>query len=101
MKAKAFVSSTYEDLKSYRCAVKDTLLQIGIEPLMMEIWSSIPAEPKEVSLKKIEECDVFIGIYANRYGYRPSNESKSITELEFDYASKLGKIRYCYIVDED
>jgi uncharacterized SAM-binding protein YcdF (DUF218 family) len=101
MKAKAFVSSTYEDLKSHRLTVLETLLHLGIEPLMMEHWGAFPSEPKEVCFNKIKECDVFIGIYAHRYGFRPDPQSKSITALEFDYARNLSKPPYCYIVDED
>jgi hypothetical protein len=101
MKAKAFVSSTFIDLEAHRKATLETLLHLGIEPSMMEIWGASPAEPTEACFSKIRECDVFIGIYAHRFGIRPNGQSKSITELEFDYACEIGKPCFCYIVDEN
>ena len=40
-----FVSSTYEDLKSYRAKVRDLLLGLGLTDIAMERWpaGSLPA----------------------------------------------------------
>jgi hypothetical protein len=51
--------------------------------------------------KEIDECDLFIGIYAWRYGWQPSPKSPSITEQEFDHARDKGKRCLCYLVDQN
>ncbi len=57
-----------------------------------------PGEPKEVCDEKIKECDVFVGIYAHRYGFIPDNQTKSITQLEYELAKDQGKDCLCFIV---
>lgn len=62
------------------------------------------AEDKESTkacLDLIDKCDLFVGIYAWRYGYVPEGSEKSITELEYDYAVKKNIQRFCYFVDEN
>ena len=52
-------------------------------------------------LDEVEESDLFVGIYAHRYGYIPDGKDVSITEQEFDHAKKLGKPIFGFIVDDD
>jgi hypothetical protein len=98
---KAFVSSTYSDLIEHRQAVIEMLLRLKLQPIAMEFFGAEPNEPKRVCADEIRECDLFIGIYAHRYGHVPESDEKSITEQEFDIAQGLGKPCFCYIVDED
>lgn len=98
---KVFVSSTYEDLKEHRLAVRDAILRLGHHPICMEDFGSKPVEPKVAALDKLAESDVLVGIYAYRYGTIPKGDSKSITEQEFDKASEWGLPCFCYRVDED
>src|SRR4030095_13084959 len=67
----------------------------------MEVFGARPAGAQEVCRKEIKECDLFIGLYAYRYGFIPPNSQVSITEQEFDNARDLGKPTFCFIVDED
>jgi type IV secretory pathway ATPase VirB11/archaellum biosynthesis ATPase len=39
-----------------------------------------------VKIRRVRECDLFVGIYAHRYGTIDDNSGKSITELEFEEA---------------
>ena len=98
---KVFVSSTYTDLKDHRQAVIDNLLRLKLQPVAMEFFGAEPAEPKQVCDSEIEDCDLFVGIYAHRYGFVPEGTEKSITEQEFDLARKLEKPCFCYLIDED
>src|SRR5690606_30197409 len=50
----------------------------------------------EVSLREVEPADIFVGIYAHRYGYIPQDYDKSITEAEFWQADTLGKPRLLF-----
>jgi|GEM_PF-2705800 len=97
---KVFISSTYRDLEEYRERVIHQILHMKQIPITMEFFGSKPAEPITVCFKEIEECDVFVGIYAFYYGYTPGEDGTSITEQEFNYARDLGKRRLCYFADE-
>jgi len=98
---KVFISSTYRDLIEHRRAVTDALLRIKLQPIAMEFFSAGPEEPKQVCADEIQDCDLFIGIYAHRYGFIPEGDEKSITEQELDLARELDKPCFCYVVDED
>jgi tetratricopeptide (TPR) repeat protein len=98
---KVFVSSTYIDLKDHRRAVIDSLLRLKLQPVAMEFFGAKPEEPRQVCGNEIRGCDLFIGIYAHRYGFTSEESEKSITEQEFDLARELGKPSFCYLIDED
>jgi len=66
---KVFISSTYDDLKDHRKAAHDELERLGLHVIWMEAFGARPMESTEACLKEIEECDLFVGIYAHRYGY--------------------------------
>jgi hypothetical protein len=67
----------------------------------MEVFGARPQEPLAACLSEIEDCDIFIGIYAHRYGYQPTQSQTSITETEYDHATELKKPIFCFMVDED
>jgi hypothetical protein len=95
---RVFVSSTYLDLKDHRAVVDATLNQMGHSFRGMEYIGSRPYEPKRACFNEIGNCDIFVGIYAHRYGWIPRGATTSITEQEFDRAKALGKPCYCYKV---
>ena len=76
---KVFISSTYEDLKEYRQAAIEVMNRHEGTPLAMEFFMARTGEPKQVCKKEIKKCDIFVGIYAYRYGFIPKGEKKSIT----------------------
>jgi hypothetical protein len=98
---KVFLSSTYIDLIYYRKAAIEALERLDQQIVRMEVFGARPEEPYNACLFEIESCDLFVGIYAHRYGYIPSGFSCSITEEEFNHAKKLGKPIFCFFVDED
>lgn len=97
---KIFVSSTSEDMKKHRKAVMDVLGRVKAQYSAMEFFGSRPDEAPSACFQEIAECDILVGIYAWRYGWQPSPDSPSITELEFDYATGQGKKCMCYVADE-
>jgi len=97
---RVFVSSTYLDLVDHRAAVTDLLHRMTIRFSAMEFFGSRADEAVPACRKEIAQSDILIGVYAWRYGWRPTPTSPSITEEEFDYARKLGKQCLCYLVDE-
>jgi cellulose biosynthesis protein BcsQ len=98
---KVFISSTYEDLKEYRKAAIEVVNRYKLLPLAMEFLKSKPIEPTYICENEIEQCDLFIGIYAHRYGIIPEGQTKSITQMEYELAKRLGKDCLCFIIDRD
>ncbi|UCE07905.1 MAG: DUF4062 domain-containing protein, partial [bacterium] len=98
---KIFISSTSNDLKDYRQKAIEIIERYRCQPLAMEYFDSLPNDPQEVCNQEVKECDIFIGIYAHRYGFIPKKEKKSITQLEYELAKKLNKKCLCFIVAED
>lgn len=98
---KVFLSSTYNDLIAHRQAAHDALEQLGLHVIWMEAFGARPEESTKACFKEIEECELFVGIYAHRYGYIPEGTDVSITEQEFDHAQKLGKPIFGFIINDD
>ena len=42
------------------------------------------------SLAKLDQADVYLGIFAYRYGYVEPPHDRSVTECEFDHAKRRG-----------
>ena len=80
---KAFVSSTYEDLKDHRAHVINALRKAGIFVDPMEGWTSSNDEPKAFSTKRLEGCDLCILPVAFRRGSVPDGEERSIMKMEY------------------
>src|SRR5215510_3818639 len=95
-----FVSSTSVDLVDFRQVVIDQLLRMGQMPIGMEHFGSRTQDATTVSLAEVAGCDLFIGIYAFRYGYTPEEDGLSITEQEYHEARSRGKRCLCYFADE-
>jgi hypothetical protein len=99
---RAFVSSTYEDLKEYREAIAKGIRELGAVDVSMEHFGARDERPKEESLRLVrEESDFFIGFYAHRYGFIPEGDETSITEAEYNEASRVGLPRLVYLVEEN
>lgn len=98
---KAFISSTSVDLPAYRQAVIEACLGRGYFPVGMEHWSAKDADAVTVCLSELEDCQLFIGIYAFRYGWIPPGRNVSICELEYDRAKEKGIPRLLFFADEN
>jgi Domain of unknown function (DUF4062)/NB-ARC domain len=99
MGSTAFISSTSLDLTDYRKAAIDACIELGIAPVAMEHFGAAGAGATEGSRQKLSLADVYVGIFAHRYGYIEAEHDKSVTELEFDYAAERGLERLCFVVD--
>lgn len=98
---KVFISSTYVDLAEHRKAAHDALEKLGLHVIWMEAFGARPEESTKACLNEVEESDLFVGIYAHRYGYIPTGSEISITEQEFEHAYKLDKPIFGFIINED
>lgn len=86
-----FVSSTYEDLKLARQEISWALLQVNCFPAGMELFPSVDEEQFAYIKEVIEESDYYILVSAGRYGSIEPTSGLSYTEMEYDYATSLGK----------
>ena len=99
---KAFVSSTFQDLKEHRSYVIDALQRAGIIVDPMEFWSSDNDEPKAISTARLEGCQLCILLVGLRRGFIPVGEDKSITQMEYEAALNVeGMDILIYLLDED
>jgi hypothetical protein len=100
MSTTVFISSTSRDLLDHRAAVAKALLNAGYHPIDMANFMARPQGATTACLKEVAESDLFVGIYAWRYGYIPQGAAASITEQEFIEAERLGKPCFIFMVDE-
>ena len=81
---RVFVSSTSSDLQPERRAVDHALRQMRSTLITaMEYFGSQPLEPKDVCLSEVARSDVYVGIFASRYGHTDPATGLSMTELEY------------------
>ena len=62
----------------------------------MEHLPARDADAIRVSLEMVDKADIYIGLYAWRYGHRPEGHDISITEMEFDQAVKRRIPIHCF-----
>ena len=101
MKYRAFVSSTYEDLKKHRAHVIASLRRSGFDVDPMEEWTADGDEPKQFSQDRITGCDVCVLLVAYRRGFVPQGETKSITQLEYEESVAQGLEILPFLLEED
>ncbi len=95
-----FISSTVIDLVEYRHAVTEAILNLGLYPSALETWPVEDQSSVDICRQKIADAEIYLGIYAHRYGWRPKGyDGKNITELEYDWAGEKGIPRFCFIMD--
>ena len=99
--AKIFVSSTFKDLKECREKVRLVLRRMKHEDVAMEYYVAEDKRPVDKCLEDVAACDIYVGIFAWRYGYIPTGYDKSITELEYRKAVETGKDCHIFLLHED
>jgi tetratricopeptide (TPR) repeat protein len=97
----AMVSSTARDLPEHRREVLEACLRLGFHPKMMEHLPAADADAIDASLALVDSADIYIGIFAHRYGYIPAGYDISITEMEYNHAVKRGIPRLIFFMHGD
>lgn len=90
-KYQIFISSTYEDLKEEREAVRDGILSIRQFPVGMETFGASSRNQWDVIKDTIDESDYYVLIVGHKYGSEiTEGEFKGIsyTEREYRYAKE-------------
>lgn len=102
MPHRVFLSSTFTDLADYRKTVQGAIRQLGAVDVSMEHFGARDERPADECVCLVrDESDLFVGIYAHRYGHVPDGADVSISEMEYKAASEASLPRFIYLVDEN
>lgn len=84
-----FVSSTVSGMESLRSSVKQLIEdELGYDVVISEVEGSKTRAPIKQCKKWSRECDIYIGIFSDKYGAIIPNQGVSVTEMEFNEARK-------------
>jgi hypothetical protein len=101
------ISSTALDLPAHRKEVLDACLRQSTIPKMQEHLPASStdaesgAEAIRVSLEMVDEAEIYLGVFANRYGYVPAGQNISITEMEYNRAVERGLTRLIFLMHDE
>lgn len=102
---KVYVSSTCNDLQAHRLSVYNALRKNRkCDVIWMEDYVAVDQRPLDKCLADVANCDIYVGIFAWRYGYIPNEDNPdrlSITELEYRHAKRRKKPRLVFLLDEN
>jgi Domain of unknown function (DUF4062) len=100
----AMISSTARDLPEHRKEVLDACARQEMFPLMMEHLPAVDADAIAASLKMVDDAEIYLGIFAHRYGYVPQENNPqqlSITEMEYNRAVEHNIPRFIFLMHDD
>ena len=100
-KANIFISSVQSEFAKERQMLcdyirTDVLLGQFFIPFIFEETPATEHSPQQVYLNEVANCDIYLGIIGNQYGYEDA-EGISPTEREFDKATVEHKFRLIFI----
>jgi hypothetical protein len=99
--ARIYISSTFSDLAEARGAVYRALRKLRHDVIAMEDYIATDQRPVDKCLSDVASCDVYVGLFAWRYGYIPPQQEQSITELEFREAVRKGIPCLLFLLHDD
>ena len=91
---RVFISSTLGELAAERHAVADAIIQLRLTPVLFELGAR-PYPPRELYRAYLEQSDIFIGIYAQSYGWIAPD--MDVSGLEDEYRLSGDKPRLIYV----
>jgi predicted ATPase len=93
-RVRVFVSSTLGELAAERRAVTAAITQLRLTPVLFELGAR-PYAPQDLYRAYLKQSDIFLGIYAESYGWvAPGME---VSGLEDEYRLSAGKPRLIYL----
>jgi len=97
---RVFVSSTLEELAAERGAARAAIEQLRLAPVMFEAGARAHP-PQEVYRAYLEQSDIFVGIYWQRYGWVGPGMTISGLEDELRLAAGLPRLLYVKVPAPD
>jgi hypothetical protein len=67
-------------------------------PIMMEYFEAMGLGATAGSKKKLDQANLYVGIFAYRYGFIEDGYPVSVTEIEFEHADLRNIDRLCFLV---
>lgn len=113
---RVYLSSTLQDLAEYRTNIIEVIRKLNGSPITLEDLPDTETNVVQIAYNAIQQADIFIGIYAHRYGYIPPDTEvyidsdsitqildgeKSILQLEYEWAVERGISLLIFIVRDD
>ncbi|WP_314505703.1 DUF4062 domain-containing protein [uncultured Microbacterium sp.] len=80
---RVFVSSTLQELADERRAVRGAIERMQLAPVMFELGAR-PHPPRDLYRAYLAQSDIFVGIYADSYGWTAPGEEVSGLEDEYN-----------------
>ena len=97
----AIISSTARDLPEHRKHVMDACHRCTCDYVWMETLPASDDDAVKVSMDLVDKADLYIGIFAHRYGYVPAGSAISITEMEYERAVQRGIPCLIFFIHDD
>jgi predicted ATPase len=91
---RVFVSSVLRELADERKAVKAAVTQLRLTPVLFELGAR-PYAPRDLYRAYLKQSDVFVGIYAESYGWVAPG--MQVSGLEDEYRLSADKPRLVYM----
>jgi tetratricopeptide (TPR) repeat protein len=99
---RVMISSTARDLPEHREKVKHACMRLGMfYPDMMEHLTATDANALEVSLKMVDKAEIYVGVFAFRYGSVPDDQAISVTEAEYNRAVERDIPRLIFLMSDE
>ncbi len=90
---RVFISSTLQELADERAAAAQAVRHLRLAPVMFELGAR-PHAPRALYRAYLDQSDVFVGIYWQRYGWVAPGEEVSGLEDEYRLATRKPKLIY-------
>ena len=91
---RVFVSSTLAELAAERAAVREAIERLQLTPVLFELGAR-PHPPRDLYRAYLEQSQIFVGIYWQRYGWVAPEET--VSGLEDEYRLSAGMPRLLYV----
>jgi tetratricopeptide (TPR) repeat protein len=95
-----FVSSTIKECAAERKVAKRAISSLNHDPILFEHIGARSTPPRHLYLQKLDESNIFIGIYRNSYGWAAPGSTVSGIEDEFHRSGQRGMPRLIYVLDK-
>jgi predicted ATPase len=90
---RVFVSSVLGELATERARVREAVVSLRLTPVMVELGAR-PHPARDLYRAYIEQSDVFIGLYWERYGWVAPDMAISGVEDEYDLCGDTPRLLY-------
>jgi predicted ATPase len=91
---RVFVSSTLEEMAEERAAAREAIESLRLTPVMFELGAR-PHAPRDLYGAYLDQSDVFVGVYGERYGWVAPGAD--VSGLEHEYQLSEDKPRLLYV----